>query len=618
MSGPLRFAVLSSLVAMTLVAAAGLAPGAPEPVAAQRPRPEDCLPPPQGIVAWWPFDSSSSDDEWPDLAGYRNNAVPVANGISVPSLVDHALLGQALHLDGTNGLQVRDQPELSIGHGGLTADAWIRIVEDGGTGVRPIVDKRIAVPEADPIGYALYLVDGRLTFSLRTDAASPVEVVAGANDVIADGGWHFVAVAADWVDQGDGTLVLQGRLYVDGSETPFQSGPGSGTADVGAPLFIGTHGLLFETSPIGFHGDIDELELVERALSAEELSEIRTKPAAKCKPQPLADCPIGPKGPVCQGVNELVNVDAGELCSSPAMGFRFTLDGFALPVTSVNYTFSEYFDTACAVGIGDCNPFSPSPGIASYDNANNRIALAWNSTQGFAGAMEGTTPHFGYTVNHQQSATTPQHTVTAAWLLPPPATACAAVTSQGISWTVAAGNMWLQAFGQSPQTIKVAVANRAPQAMGVQAWLVASPSAYALDQLVTANPDMATVMRLPAMARQILAPEEALVLEVPMTADHESALAIVEWRDADTPDGVVSARVFSALPLAPFRSLSDSPTPVAASATATATEVAPEGTATPWIPRSWLHLPYLFGHAPASDDVATVVASSAKQQEGGQ
>ncbi|HEX7832124.1 MAG TPA: LamG-like jellyroll fold domain-containing protein [Thermoanaerobaculia bacterium] len=168
-----------------------------------------CVPPPSGMRAWWSFDQISGplvdDRAGVNNFGFRTGGFSSATGI----------VGGAATLDGTGRLSVTNHAELNFGTGDLTIDAWVRTTQNS---VAPIVDKRTD----DPIGYLLFLYNGRPGFQLADRALSfdcrAYDLKAACTNYVApnafkvnDGQWHHVAVTVDR-DEANG-----GKLFVDGA-----------------------------------------------------------------------------------------------------------------------------------------------------------------------------------------------------------------------------------------------------------------------------------------------------------------------------------------------------------------------------------------------------------------
>lgn len=240
-----------------------------------------CITPPPGLRAWWTLDEAAGSLAH-DLAGGNDDT---GTHVNAPAVVT-GMVSNALRFNGSNQyVEAADAPELDLGTGDLSIDAWIRTLAGG---IQSIVDKR----SNDPIGYAFFLVDGRLGFQIAdrnapggcgsNNATSPCTnwIVDPSATRIHDGAWHFVAVTVDRDDpQG-------GRLWVDGAiALTFDPTARPLTLDNASPLSIGRrHATSIVPSELFFDGDIDEVEIFDRALGASEVQAIHAAGSAgKCK-----------------------------------------------------------------------------------------------------------------------------------------------------------------------------------------------------------------------------------------------------------------------------------------------------------------------------------------------
>jgi uncharacterized repeat protein (TIGR01451 family) len=233
----------------------------------------ECVPPPSGMVAWWPLDETSGTTAF-DIAGsVANNGTHMNGPMPVPGKVNGAL-----RFDGVDDyVKVPHQPELDFGAGDFSIDAWIKAEPNP---AHPIVEKWDAPVGSIP-GYSFYLFGGKLTFSWSHTLG--VSSVSGGPN-IADGQWHHVAVT---IRRGSSQ---GGKLYVDGILVQTFD-PKAGTVSNTVDLWIGRSRA--NPTPISFKGVIDEVELFNRALDSTEIQAIYNAGAAgKCKPQQGQICVV--------------------------------------------------------------------------------------------------------------------------------------------------------------------------------------------------------------------------------------------------------------------------------------------------------------------------------------
>lgn len=222
-----------------------------------------CVPAPSGAVSWWTGDGNSNDSIGGNHGMLQNGAT------FAPGLV-----GQAFSFDGINDyVKVASSPTLQFGTGDFTIDFWARIL--------------------DPFGNAHAMVT---TQPVNTDPPGILIVSRGisppANTImfdIADGGNKqtiTVPVPTDlqfhhFAFRRSGTDI---KGYVDGvDQTTVLTAAGVANMDSPADLLFGRNGL---SSSAGhyFAGQLDEIEIFNRALSASEIQAIYSAGSAgKCK-----------------------------------------------------------------------------------------------------------------------------------------------------------------------------------------------------------------------------------------------------------------------------------------------------------------------------------------------
>ncbi|MBZ5589861.1 MAG: LamG domain-containing protein [Acidobacteriia bacterium] len=229
----------TAVLTLACAIGAGVATAQPAPV---------CVPPPAGMVAWWPGDGTTSD-----LIG-GNKGMWVGSAAYTAGEV-----GQAFSLNGSSWVQVPSTAGLSP-TGAITIDAWINTTTTNATS--RIVDK-ITAGGGD--GYLLDLLRGRLRLLIdSTSVTGSTTLQPGVTYHVAgtyDG--STLTVYLDGVS--DGTSLFSGAIPT--SSLPVRIGADSSGANT-------------------FSGWIDEVEIFNRALSSTEVQAIRNAfSAGKCKPQ---------------------------------------------------------------------------------------------------------------------------------------------------------------------------------------------------------------------------------------------------------------------------------------------------------------------------------------------
>jgi hypothetical protein len=227
-----------------------------------------CVTPPANMVLWLPFDEKSGTTSV-NLAPGGNNGTQVGG----PGVVLGAYVDNSLNFNGTINqyVSVPDYPAIDIGTNDFTIDAWVNRATNGPNSYPSvIVDKRDVNTGA---GYSLALSYGALILAMTSNYED-----TGARIVQPDGLWHFVAVS---VSQSTGQVLfyIDGRLNSTLVVTPT-SVSNTNALWVGGSLYGDING-----NDRHWTGDIDEVEVYNRALSTNELYAIYSAGACgKCKP----------------------------------------------------------------------------------------------------------------------------------------------------------------------------------------------------------------------------------------------------------------------------------------------------------------------------------------------
>ncbi|TAL60043.1 MAG: hypothetical protein EPN88_16435, partial [Bacteroidetes bacterium] len=211
-----------------------------------------CVSPPSGLVSWWSGDGHSFD-LIDDNDGTLHNGVSYENG----------KVGKAFSFDGSNGyIDVGNDASLKMSNQ-ITIDAWVKT--DFPEGNHNIISDH--APESDN-GKILRFDGNTMEFLLDPEDAG--FTARCTFKPFAAGQWLHIAATYDgtWM-----RLYLNGRL-VDSVER-------HGTIAVNSnPILIGKSGF-----GEYFQGQIDEVEIFNRALRAKEIAAIYAASyAGKCKP----------------------------------------------------------------------------------------------------------------------------------------------------------------------------------------------------------------------------------------------------------------------------------------------------------------------------------------------
>ncbi|MDT7603227.1 MAG: hypothetical protein QOF61_1224, partial [Acidobacteriota bacterium] len=237
-----------------LSAVEALAPACTTPT----PTPLTCTPPPSNMISWWAGDGNADDIQ----AG--NNGTLQNGATFAPGKV-----GQAFSFDGVDDLVgVPNSPTLNLTQA-LTIDAWVNpsaANQNGG-----IVEKTVG--GGVNTQYLVFLEGGRAFFRLIKVPGVDHRTIPSDTPIPINAWTH---IAATW----DGATM---KLFINGVQQaqtlavspPINSGAG--------PTFIGRLG----SSVYPFAGLIDEVEIFNRALSAQEILALYLADSAgKCKVTP--------------------------------------------------------------------------------------------------------------------------------------------------------------------------------------------------------------------------------------------------------------------------------------------------------------------------------------------
>jgi concanavalin A-like lectin/glucanase superfamily protein len=230
-SGAATFLVVASTVLFSPAAQ-----GQPAPV---------CVPPPSGLVSWWPGDGNTQDIT-------DGNVGTIVGGVAFSA----ARVLQGFNLNGSNAyVQVANAPNLQI-TSQITLDAWINPTATGGR----VIDK-ITAGGAD--GYMLDTLAGKTRLIIGGTSVSGATTIPTGS---------FTHVAGTY----DGTTL---RVYFNGSLDGSLGFPGAIPSNA-LPLRIGAD----STGANLFSGLIDEVEVFNRALTQPEINAIvLAGSAGKCK-----------------------------------------------------------------------------------------------------------------------------------------------------------------------------------------------------------------------------------------------------------------------------------------------------------------------------------------------
>ncbi|MCW5550791.1 MAG: immunoglobulin domain-containing protein [Verrucomicrobiae bacterium] len=214
-----------------------------------------CVPPPSGLVSWWPGDGNTAD-----VVGSQDGVLTGHTDYGA------GRVGQGFVFDG-NGDAVLVGNHASLRFQDFTIEAWIRRASTVYVSSGPGVDGLFFGYGAGGYGFGLDREGGR---PMLTRIA---ESVVRAEAAITDTSFHHMAVT-----KSGGTVVF----YVDG--VAYAVPAYSPTFTFTTPAAIGARGDNLSGS---FLGTVDELTIYNRALSASEIQAIYNTPVSgKCDAPP--------------------------------------------------------------------------------------------------------------------------------------------------------------------------------------------------------------------------------------------------------------------------------------------------------------------------------------------
>jgi hypothetical protein len=263
--------------------------------------------------AWWRFDEPAGSvafDSGGDPQGPFDGTV-----IGAQRNAAGRVRGDLLFNGTSDAVSVANEAPLALSFspgtaGAFSIDAWVKPMAPSG----PIVTDVSTDPlDRGANGYSFFYLNGQLAFSVQAIDANFnltfLDVSCTSCPAIDNNQWHLAGVALSW---GAGGNSATATLFLDGVPVATASATLAGVA--GGDFRIGAH---VRTSRISdatfFSGEIDEVELFDRALTQADFASIfAAGGAGKCQPCNLAPRPVtscGTQGaPACPG---------GEFCDFP-------------------------------------------------------------------------------------------------------------------------------------------------------------------------------------------------------------------------------------------------------------------------------------------------------------
>jgi hypothetical protein len=242
-------------------------------------QPPNCIPPPSGLVGWWPGQGNAND-----IAGTNNGTL--SSGASFAS----GKVGQAFNFDGVNGyVEVANSSNLNPA-ASFTIEGWIYPRQDR---LQVIMSKWTDSPAQRNQRSYVFITSANESLGFAvSDWAHQWDVsfhsFYTSNNAFVLNTWSHVAAV---YDQPAGAR----RIYVNGVKVAERIDPPITVTNSTAKVAIGA---AFSAGPADtyFDGLIDELSFYARALSAAEIQAIyNAGSSGKCVAQP-PNCVPPPSG----------------------------------------------------------------------------------------------------------------------------------------------------------------------------------------------------------------------------------------------------------------------------------------------------------------------------------
>jgi hypothetical protein len=282
---------------------------------------QTCIPAPTGLADWWPGDGNAND-----IAGAQNGS-PQGGASFVPGKV-----GQAFNFDGVAALVNFGSTPGNFGTSDFTVDFWMKT---NSTRVESVVGRRSICRHSS--FWEIRMFNGPLAIELDQDSAGTNYNLIFTHGLVNDGNFHHVAVTRQGIMM---------SAYIDG--VLDSTATTSGVTDIvnTAELMAGRSACQFVDGTQYFTGQLDELEIFNRALASSEIQAIfsagsagKCKAAANQSPVALCRSVTVAAGPACMANASIDNGsfdpdgDPIALSQSPAGPYPFGLSYVTLSAT---------------------------------------------------------------------------------------------------------------------------------------------------------------------------------------------------------------------------------------------------------------------------------------------
>jgi len=207
--------------------------------------------PTSGTAAWWHFNGDAADSSGNTNHGTVTGASFVAGKF-----------GSTLYCDGNDYVVVNDSSTLD-GFNEITIETWVKPI----LGARGSIVNKYLYSYTIPINERVYELDisadGHVSFALSSNGTGAGTVWLTSNGTVNNNTWTHIAAATS-----DGTTM---RIFINGEQDPNTAVAPHSIHSSPYNLYIGA----WQWSPTDmdtyFNGEIDELRILNRCLSAEQI-----------------------------------------------------------------------------------------------------------------------------------------------------------------------------------------------------------------------------------------------------------------------------------------------------------------------------------------------------------
>lgn len=284
-----------------------------------------CLSAPSGLVAWWPGNGNANDVVGGSNGTLMNGAIITTEGKA----------GPAFSFDGQSGYMAA--PPAALSTDDMSLDSWVKWDGPNAASSRQLM---IYSGSPDSDGYGLF-AENNGAITIISGQGTPAVFLS--DGVLSQGTWHNVSA----VRTGG-----QWTLYLDGAAKTINAG------DAGAVPDVPTSNTVIggvEGGPEIFNGLIDEIQIYNRALTAQEIADIHNAGSGGLCPDktaPTVSSTSPANGATGVSVNTAVTVTfAKKMDPATINGTTFALDNGAVGTAA--------YDQATMTAV-----FTPSPNLA--------------------------------------------------------------------------------------------------------------------------------------------------------------------------------------------------------------------------------------------------------------